>query len=407
MTRNVRLTLSLLAFGGVLFCGNAFGRVRGGVVMNGAEIGGMCYEEAENAVRAQIPSASLCIKTPRGDFSFPLCVRDNVSRLVQKARRGESLTADVQYVWLDAESEMKAVCEKVSYAPRDASVRFSKDGTFEYLPAYQGIGCEYEKSLKAALAAIRDGEKSVELVTRSLYPQITESDLKKQTQLLGTYKTTFNGKNTARKHNIALACTKISGMVLPAGGVFSFNETVGKRTEENGFEVASVILEGEFVPGVGGGVCQVSTTLMNCAVRAGLEITESRPHSLSVSYVPPSCDAMVSDYSDLKIKNPHPYPVYIAAKTGESAVEFKIYGMPDGRRYELESITLLRVSPPPEKVIEGDEDKIMRQEKEGVASESYLLVYEGDALVSRTLFRRDRYAVVQGIKQVKRQSELL
>lgn len=402
MTKRVRLTLSLLAVGSVLFCGNAFGRVNGGVVINGVEIGGMRYGEAESAVRAQISPASFCLQTPLGDFSFPLTVTDDVSRLVRVARKNERLTANVSYAWADAESDVFSVCKKVSYAPRNASVRFSKEGAFEYLPAYDGLVCDYERSLKSALDALEQKKMRSQLVTRELAPELTERDLKERTRLVGEYSTAFNGDNAARKHNIALACTKISGTVLPAGGVFSFNETVGKRTEENGFEVASVIFEGEFVPGVGGGVCQVSTTLMNCAVRAGLCVTESRPHSLSVSYVPPSCDAMVSDYSDLKIKNSYAYPVYIAAHTGDTFVTFQIYGMPDGRRYELESTTLLRVSPPPDKVIEGDEDKIVRQAKEGISSESYLAVYEGERLVSRTLFRRDRYAVVQGVVQRKR-----
>ena len=401
MTKKVRLTLSLLALGSVLFCGNAFGRVRAGVAINGVEVGGMRYEEAEEKVRSMLPSASFCLKTPRGEFSVPLDTVDDISDLVKKAKRGESLTATVRHVWINAEEDVKDICRRVSCEAQDAAVFFSKNGSFSYAPERAGLGCLYEQTLCRALQALREGRESAEIVTRPLTPAVTVNELRTRTQLLCEYETAFNGDNGARKHNIALACTKISGTVLPAGGVFSFNETVGRRTEENGFEVASVILEGEFVPGVGGGVCQVSTTLMNCAVRSGLNVIESRPHSLSVSYVQPSCDAMVSDYSDLKIKNPYPYPVYIAARTGESSVTFRIYGMPDGKRYELESKTVLRVSPPPDKVISGDEDKVVRQAKEGVASESYLLVYKGERLVSRTLFRRDRYAVVQGIVQVK------
>ena len=86
-------------------------------------------------------------------------------------------------------------------------------------------------------------------------------------------------------------------------------------------------------------------------------------------------------------------------------MRFTVYGLPDGKRYALESSVTERVAPPPEKIIEGDEEKTVRAEKEGIASESYLCVYEGERLVSRTLFRRDRYAVVQGIKQVKKQEQ--
>lgn len=95
-------------------------------------------------------------------------------------------------------------------------------------------------------------------------------------------------------HNIALAAEKINGCILADGEEFSFNGRVGARTESNGFLSAPIILEGDFVEGVGGGVCQASTTVYNAALLAGMEITEQHPHSLRVGYVEPSFDAMVS-----------------------------------------------------------------------------------------------------------------
>lgn len=388
--------------GSVLLCGGVTGKVKSGVRINGVEIGGLTYSEAEARVRESIPPAAFCVETEEGEYTFPLDLRLNVSRMARKAKRGESLEADVSWEWVDAESELENLCRKISFDPTDAQVFFNKKGEFYYTPEKDGRCCLYERSLQEVFSALRAGKRRARLVTRSLKAKVTVDDLKKRTRRLSSFTTYFDGSNTARAHNIALACTRISGTVLPAGESFSFNKTVGKRTEENGFEVASVILDGEFVPGVGGGVCQVSTTLMNCALRAGLEITNSRSHSLSVAYVPPSCDAMVSDYSDLEFINPYPYSVYIAANTTSSSVRFAIYGMPDGNRYEVESKVLLRVSPPPDKIVEGEEDKVVRVAREGIASESYLLVYKGDTLVSRTLFRRDSYAVVQGIRQHKK-----
>lgn len=402
MIKLFQTTLSLLAAGSILFCGGGAGKVKNGVRIDGVDIGGLTYCEAESRVRENFPPASFCLEADQKTYSFPLDFKDNVSLLVRRAKRGENLRSEVKTEWVNAESDIEQLCRKVSFAPTDACVRFTREGKFEYTPEKDGKSCLYEETLQGALAALREGRASCPLATRSVKAKITMSELKKRTRRLASFTTYYDGANTARCHNIALACTRISGTELPAGGKFSFNEKVGRRTQENGFEVANVILDGEFVPGVGGGVCQVSTTLMNCALRAGLRVTNSRPHSLSVSYVPPSCDAMVSDYSDLEFVNPYPYPVYIAAQTGNSYVRFTVYGMPDGKRYELESNVILRVTPPPDKIEEGEEDKVVRAAKEGIASESYLLVYEGNTLVQRTLFRRDTYAVVQGIRQIKK-----
>ena len=126
---------------------------------------------------------------------------------------------------------------------------------------------------------------------------------------ISSYTTYFNAEDRGRCENIAIAAELISGITVQPYGEFSFNQTVGKRTEEAGFQQAKIIVNGEYVLGTGGGVCQVSTTLYNAALKSGLTVTEFHPHSLQVSYVPPSRDAMVSTQSDLCFINPHSFPV--------------------------------------------------------------------------------------------------
>ena len=148
---------------------------------------------------------------------------------------------------------------------------------------------------------------------------------------------------------------------------------------------------------MGGGVCQVSTTLYNAALKSGLTVTEFHAHSLQVSYVAPSRDAMVSTQSDLKFSNPHPFPVRLNAKAADGAVRVSFTGKKDGYRYEIVSETLGEIAPPPPIVKEGEEEKIVRSPKNGIKSEAYLECYEGDALVSRKRLRIDEYRAVQGI----------
>lgn len=307
--------------------------------------------------------------------------------------------------WATAEEDILRLCKENARDAVDAELSFDKNG-FHFKPEKNGICCDFTASLENALEAMRAGKTECKLVTAEYAPKITLKQLKERTRRLSAFTTYFDGSNIPRSHNIALAASRISGTVIEPNAEFSFNEKVGKRTEENGFEVANVIFDGAFVPGVGGGVCQASTTLMNAALHSGLKITESRPHSLSVSYVPASLDAMVSEYSDLKFINPYPFPVYLLGKAGSNYVRFIFYGMPDGKRYETESRIRYLIAPPPAQTVEGEEEKVIRAEKQGLSSESYLLVYDSSGtLISRKLLRRDTYAASQGIYQIVPQKE--
>jgi vancomycin resistance protein YoaR len=180
-------------------------------------------------------------------------------------------------------------------------------------------------------------------------------------------------------------------------GEFSFNATVGRRTAEAGFQQAKIILNGEYVLGVGGGVCQVSTTLYNAALKAGLTVTEFHPHSLQVGYVEPSRDAMVSSQSDLKFYNPYAHAVHLSATVFDGGIKINFYGKNGGDRYEIVSQTLEKLPPPAPIVKFGEKEEILRAEKEGVKSQAFLERYRGGRLLSRKRLRTDEYRPIQGI----------
>lgn len=214
---------------------------------------------------------------------------------------------------------------------------------------------------------------------------------------LSSYTTYFNVEEQNRSKNIAIAAALIDGTTIQAYGEFSFNKTVGRRTAEAGFRQAKIIVNGEYVLGVGGGVCQVSTTLYNAALKSGVLVTEYHPHSLRVSYVAPSRDAMVSSECDLGLYNPYAHPVYISAQVFDGGLRIGFYGKNEGDRYEIISHVLEEISPPAPIVKEGDMDGILRSPKNGVRSEMYLERYRGGALVSRKRMRVDEYRPIQGI----------
>lgn len=214
---------------------------------------------------------------------------------------------------------------------------------------------------------------------------------------MSSYTTYFNVEDKGRCENIAIAAGLIDGATVQAYGEFSFNKTVGRRTAAAGFRQAKIIVNGEYVLGVGGGVCQVSTTLYNAALKSGVEVVEYHPHSLRVSYVAPSRDAMVSSECDLQLYNPYSFPVCITAQVFEGGLRVTFYGKNEGDRYEIISNILGEVPPPAPIVKEGDKDEIIRSPKNGVKSEMYLERYKGEALISRKRMRTDEYRPIQGI----------
>ncbi len=214
---------------------------------------------------------------------------------------------------------------------------------------------------------------------------------------LCSYTTYFNDGEGDRKENITIAAGLIDGITLQAYGEFSFNQTVGRRTAEAGFKQAKIIVNGEYVLGVGGGVCQVSTTLYNAALLSGLQVVEYHPHSLRVGYVPPSRDAMVSTQSDLKLFNPYDYPVRLQATLFRGGIRVSFLGKGKIDRYAIVSTALGEIPPPPPIVKEGENEEIVRAPKNGLKSEAYLERYHGDNLVSRKRLRVDEYKPVQGI----------
>ncbi|GAA0440597.1 VanW family protein [Lentibacillus halophilus] len=163
------------------------------------------------------------------------------------------------------------------------------------------------------------------LPTRNVYPRVDSellADITEQT--VGHYRTTFRQTNKKRTRNIELATKAIDNQVIFPNESFSFNETVGKRTKEKGYKRAPVIVKGELAEDIGGGICQVSSTLYNAVDINGISIVERYSHSRSVPYVPPGRDATVSWHGpDFVFKNTTSRPVLIraSAKNGNMAIE--------------------------------------------------------------------------------------
>ena len=388
---------------GIIFLCCAFTpRLAKDITINGIEVGGKTYEAAKALVRKNIEEElkgkSLTVYGKQNNyvFSYPeIGYRDNLQSLLKTAKKGGRYTASVSY-YLNGLNEIAPyICADESISVVEPFAIFHAEGEpFSYNAGHDGKQADREKLIEDITASLCGNFEDVYLKVDDVKRSKTLSEVKAETCLLSTFTTLYDGGNGDRAHNIRLAASKINGCILKSGEVFSFNERVGRRTAESGFKPAKVIERGEFVDGIGGGVCQVSTTLFNAALLSGCNICEYHAHSLAVSYVPPSFDAMVSGTSfDLKFQNSGDCPLYIRALTGENYITFNVYGKSDGSSYTYGS-EVKEIIPAPEETTENTE--LLRDGKDGLISEGYLTITK-DGVSKTVLLRKDKYAPIKRV----------
>ncbi|MDK1003256.1 VanW family protein [Bacillus subtilis] len=171
------------------------------------------------------------------------------------------------------------------------------------------------------------GPSKIEVPEMNIYPKVDSELLAHiSTQQLGQYVTYFNSSNKSRSHNISLSAKAIDNHVVFPNETFSFNQVVGMRTRNKGYKSAPIIVKGELSEGVGGGICQVSSTLFNAVDRAGLQIVQRYSHTRSVPYVPPGRDATVSwGGPDFRFQNQYNQPILIRAKRYGGSMIITLY----------------------------------------------------------------------------------
>lgn len=260
-------------------------------------------------------------------------------------------------------------------------------------PAKVGRKLDVTATMKRLQEQLQEGKvESLELViNESAQPTITDKDLVSITSILGSFTTYFDGSNTSRAHNIHLASQKIHQTFIPAGGIFSFNQVVGERTPEAGYDDAPVFMGGRLVPGIGGGICQVSSTLFNAALLSGMEIVERDTHFAPVSYIPVGLDATVAwGYIDFQFKNPYSHPIYVIAEEGTGYVTITILGAKEDVPQSV-TITKGKEQKIPNKKVEKIDDTVKEETieetgHEGISVDTTRTIVYGDGRSSTYTF---------------------
>jgi vancomycin resistance protein YoaR len=254
----------------------------------------------------------------------------------------------------DAEAYFKRLSGAVNTQARDAEFVVVSGGRVLIKPSVDArvldVPRTAEKLLAAALSPVR---RVAPLVVATKPPDRTTADAKRMgiTGVVSSYTTTYGG-DPNRIHNVQLVSRLIDDTLIPPGHTFSFNGTTGERNEAKGFLTAPVIINGELQTALGGGVCQVSTTVFNAAYEAGLPITERTNHYLYISHYPQGRDATVN-YPDLDLKfvNDTGRWLLLRAFVGASSLTVNLYGTPQNRRVESEVAPLRETGPAPVKLV--------------------------------------------------------
>lgn len=267
-------------------------------------------------------------------------------------------------------------------------------------------GVDFGISMEEANKLIQQEKEEYEIPLKITKPKKTINDLGEEAfpDNLATFSTIYDASNRNRSTNIELATKKVNGTVIMPGETFSFNTIVGKRTIEAGYKEGTAYIGGKVVPDIGGGICQLSSTLYNAALLANLEIVERSNHIFLTGYVAASRDATVYYGSlDFVFKNTREYPIKIVASSKNGVCKTTIYGIKEKVEYEviIQSKVLSYINP----TTTYKEDASLEQGKEiveesgstGCRSEGYRILKLNGKVVSQTLLSKDTYSAQERV----------
>jgi len=406
-------------------------RIYKGVYVEGVHLGGLTTEEAFELLKKTYfePLQNKKIEVIVEDKSYfleysSLGVKMDIDKAVEKAysigRKGNLATRfkEIKKVYenpviirLNFEYDPDKLKKFVDglfnthyQSPVNASIKKVGD-QFVITPERIGKKLDYGYLLSKLKDMIKNKQEGkIYAKFLEIVPRITASELSKVKEIIGSFTTKFDSSNVARSENIRVAAQKINGKLLMPGEIFSLSKAIGPVTVENGFKIAKVIVNNEFVDGVGGGLCQIATTLYNAVLMAQLKVVERVPHSALISYVPPGRDATIASGSiDFKFRNTTDAPIYVESYTSKNTVTVNLYGKNNHKAeiVKFESEIIEKV--PYKKVYKNDPTlpqgvkKLSNKPQNGLKVKTYMLVYKDGKLIEKKFLSYDYYKPVNAV----------
>ena len=278
---------------------------------------------------------------------------------------------------------------------------YTKD-PFTVYPEVEGVDFDVE----AAREILKEDKEEYVIKLKITEPEITLEEIGTEAfpDQLSTFTTRYDVSDVDRSTNLRLASEKINGTVLAPGETFSYNKTVGARTVAAGYKNAKVYESGKVVDGIGGGICQVSSTLYNAALLANLEIVERRNHQFVTSYVGAGRDAtVVYGQTDFKFKNTRKYPIRIVVTTNAGILKISIFGLKEENEYTFKFNTKTVSSIPyktqyiEDSSLPAGTEKVEQKGANGLITETYIAKMLDGKVVSTELLSKDTYSAMTRI----------
>ena len=301
--------------------------------------------------------------------------------------------------------DIDEVYARVHKEPIDAS--YKEGATFEVINEVNGLDFDKEEA-KSLYIALKPGE-TAKVDLKVTEPKIKVADLGDVLfkTLIATYTSKYDISDKNRVTNLEIAANRCNNTVLYPGDEFSYNKALGHRTTANGYKMGNSFAGGKVVQTIGGGICQVSSTLYNAVLRAGLTITDRTAHGMYVQYVPQSTDATVVDNAiDFKFRNDRKYPVKIVTTCENGVMTASIYGVKevDEPTIDIETKILETIEYTTQKQNDSSmkkgTTKVVQKPVNGYVSEAYKVYYKNGKEISRELISKDKYIPTNEIIKV-------
>ena len=296
-------------------------------------------------------------------------IKNGILNLNLKNRNLEISTLTKQPSKIDIEKIHKEIYKECKNA-------YYTQNPFAVYPSENGL--DFAISMDDAKNILEEENKDEYIIPlKILYPSVTTNMIGTEAfpDLLSTYSTKYSAGNTGRTTNLQLAASKINGTVLMPGETFSYNQVVGARTIAAGYKEAPIYVSGQVVDGLGGGICQITSTLYNAVLYANLQIVERSNHQFVPSYVTASRDATVVYGSiDFKFKNNREYPIKLVCSVSGGLATFQIFGLKSNNEYDVEIYS-----------------RVTGSSSNSTYSEAYRILKQNGQVVKNELLSKDTY----------------
>lgn len=321
--------------------------------------------------------------------------KNKITELINDLKSvNNTIQIPVKYVE-PGEIDIDKIHSEIYKKPQDA---YYKNNPFKVYSEVKGVDFDLEKVKKIIAENPNNSEYTISLKYTEPKIKIKDLDLNIFKDKLGTFSTRYDELNKDRTTNLNLAAKKINGTILAPGEEFSYNKIVGERSIAAGYKEAKVYVSGQIVDGLGGGICQISSTLYNAVVFANLKVTQRFNHQFTTSYVPAGRDATVAyGVKDFKFVNSRTYPIKINVSINSGIAKVDIYGIKEEKEYEINFDIEVVSNIPFDTKYETDSglpsgtEKIKQRGANGIIVNSYRLVKQNGIVISKELISKDVY----------------